>query len=144
LQPREKQYGLGRFNERLAHDPSSQSNSILLLSLLVLPLTSAQSEDDTVTRVYQRHGHERQRSGWSSATPGTNNFLVISNATKVFSSTGIVGNAVSANYNSVLITDPGTVWTNRFFVIGTNGSYNSLVISNGARLVSGTTAMSKT
>jgi T5SS/PEP-CTERM-associated repeat protein len=51
-------------------------------------------------------------------------------------SNGYVGLSNSANNNSVLVSDAGTLWTNAGdLVIGYDGSGNSLTISNGATVV---------
>lgn len=68
---------------------------------------------------------------------GTNNTMLISNGSTVFATTGIVGNATAANFNSVTVTDPGSIWSNaaRDFYMGNTGSFNRLVITNGGRVV---------
>jgi len=68
---------------------------------------------------------------------GTNNILEISNGSTVFVRTSIVGNAASANFNSVLVTDPGSIWSNssRDFYFGNTGSFNRLVITNGGKVI---------
>ncbi|MBI5396368.1 MAG: PEP-CTERM sorting domain-containing protein, partial [Verrucomicrobia bacterium] len=46
--------------------------------------------------------------------------------------------------NSVLVTGAGTLWTNRASLeVGQNGSFNSLIISNGAALITGTGGLNR-
>jgi len=60
---------------------------------------------------------------------GSGNSLIISNGGTAFSGEGEVG-YYSSN-NSVLVTGPGSVWSNRFgFYVGSSGPGNSLVISD--------------
>jgi len=110
---------------------------ISMFSILLAPL-AALAEDDT-TQSYIS-GTATNVGQIVVGDTGTNNFLVISNATRVLTSTGTVGVATSANFNNALLTGPGTFWTNtQWFVVGSNGSFNTLVVSNGARLVTGQT-----
>jgi T5SS/PEP-CTERM-associated repeat protein len=71
---------------------------------------------------------------------GASNSLVISNGGQVLDSECWMGAGSSSN-NSVLVTDPGSVWNNsgNSYSLSINRSGNSLVISNGGR-VSSTTA----
>jgi T5SS/PEP-CTERM-associated repeat protein len=75
--------------------------------------------------------------GWSSAR----NNLVITNQGQVFDDNGFVGyNAISgnagSNNNSVLVTDPGSIWSSRdSLCVGYRGSSNTLTIANGASVI---------
>jgi len=67
---------------------------------------------------------------------GSGNSLTINGGAQVVNSNGYVGLSNSANNNSVLVSDAGTLWTNAGdLVIGYDGSGNSLTISNGATVV---------
>lgn len=77
---------------------------------------------------------------------GTNNTLLISSGSVVTNTEGIIGNGSTAKFNSALVTGPGTVWVNTgtngqlvfqaAVMVGSDGSFNSLVISNGAKVFS--------
>jgi T5SS/PEP-CTERM-associated repeat protein len=73
---------------------------------------------------------------------GASNSLVISAGASVVNSNGTIGYPFSGppggNGNKVLVTGSGSVWTNLGFLhVGDySGNANSLVISNGARVVS--------
>ena len=72
--------------------------------------------------------------GWA----GGGNSLVISNGGTMTSVNTYIGNNASASNNSVLVTDTGSSWTNTFnltFWIGSSSAGNSLVISNGGKVV---------
>jgi T5SS/PEP-CTERM-associated repeat protein len=70
--------------------------------------------------------------GLTVGVKGGNNRLVISNGGSVFNSGGgNVGLLASANSNSILVTDLGSVLSNGTSIaIGPSGSANSLVVSN--------------
>ena len=93
-------------------------------------------------------------SVWSNASDlylggyGAGNSLVISNGAQVVSGydpdhnhylgDSIVGSSASSINNTVLVTGPGSVWSNALAVyLGVDGAGNSLVISNGGQVVSG-------
>ncbi len=70
---------------------------------------------------------------------GAGNSLVISNRGRVATLFNdiYVGYNISGSNNSVLVSDTGTVWSNRYSLyIGYYGAGNSLVISNGGKVVS--------
>ena len=64
------------------------------------------------------------------------NQMIVSNGATVFAANdGFIGGATNANGNSVTVTDPGTSWINqaaRNLYVGSNGAFNSLIVSNGA------------
>src|SRR5262249_43093805 len=66
------------------------------------------------------------------------NRLVINQGALVLSDNGYVGESGGASNNTALVTDPGSLWSNRSqFVVGQNGTMNNrLVVSNGAAVVS--------
>ena len=68
---------------------------------------------------------------------GRSNSMVISNGGTVRNATAIIGsNAVSSN-NAVLVTGGSSLWTNSGSItVGSGGSGNSLVISNGGKVAS--------
>ena len=67
---------------------------------------------------------------------GSRNQVIVSNGGMVFTAgNGIIGRITGANSNTVLVTDAGSHWTgglNSDLYVGSNGSFNRLVISNGA------------
>ena len=91
-------------------------------------------------------------SAWSNhlalvvGRSGAGNSLVISNGGHVHSfyepigyfGSGFVGYNQGSSNNFVLSTDTGSVWSNdNTFSIGSEGSGNSLIISNGGQMVNG-------
>ena len=65
--------------------------------------------------------------------------MIISNGGTVVDAAVAIGYSAGANSNTVLVTDPNSVWTNTNpFYIGQTGYGNSLVISNGGKVFSGT------
>ncbi|HTS16963.1 MAG TPA: hypothetical protein VMP11_05270 [Verrucomicrobiae bacterium] len=73
---------------------------------------------------------------------GAGNSLVISNGGQVLGYVGYcyVGYSTASSNNSVLVTDPGSVWNNsgNYMGIGSASRGNSVVVSNGGRMVSTT------
>lgn len=70
---------------------------------------------------------------------GYGNRMVVSNGGWVVNNGGFIGGGyvTSSSDNSVLVTDPGSVWFNRSLLeVGYLGPRNSLVISNGGVVVS--------
>ena len=82
-------------------------------------------------------------SNWSDLHIGSlgssGNSLVISNGGRVINFIASVGdNGLNNNNNGVLVSGTGTLWTcGSFLRVGLGGIGNSLVISNGATVVSG-------
>jgi T5SS/PEP-CTERM-associated repeat protein len=66
---------------------------------------------------------------------GSSNVLVIANGGLVNSFGCFVGYSASSN-NSILVTDPGSVWSNRGQLSFNFSSPNSLIISNGGQVIS--------
>jgi T5SS/PEP-CTERM-associated repeat protein len=67
---------------------------------------------------------------------GASNSLVISNHGLVSSLHSYIGYNSTASNCSVFVTDPGSVWSNNFdFYLGYSSPGNSLVISNGGRMI---------
>jgi fibronectin-binding autotransporter adhesin len=69
---------------------------------------------------------------------GLKNSLVVSNGGLVSDSGGFIGCNANCNSNSVLVTGPGSVWTNSALsvTVGDGGADNSLTISNGGAVYS--------
>jgi fibronectin-binding autotransporter adhesin len=67
------------------------------------------------------------------------NRVVISQGGQVADSSGRIGTDSSYNvaeFNLVLVTDPGSLWTNGSALsVGDTGSYNQLIISNGGMVI---------
>ena len=69
---------------------------------------------------------------------GSGNSLVISNGGAAANDFGTIGDEAESSNNSVTVTDAGSRWLNSSnLVVGNGGSGNSLVISNGAEVLSG-------
>jgi len=68
---------------------------------------------------------------------GAGNRVVVRDGGLLSSGHGYLGSYPSSSNNSVLVTDPGSVWSNNYsVVVGQAGAANSVVISNGGWLVS--------
>jgi len=65
---------------------------------------------------------------------GSGNSLVVSNGSSVSDNDAYIGYYASDYSNSVLITDPSTLWSNTYVGVGYGGASNSLTISNSAIL----------
>ena len=84
-------------------------------------------------------------SGWNNNGDlqigyfGDGNTFTASNAASVLSSNALIGASTSlGNNNFALLTDAGTLWSNRaVFTIGNFGGGNQLIVSNGAAVYSG-------
>ncbi|MBI5686229.1 MAG: hypothetical protein HZC54_14245 [Verrucomicrobia bacterium] len=62
--------------------------------------------------------------------------LTIANGGVVAGSGGIIGNSAISSNNAVFVTGTGSLWSNSGSLwIGVSGSYNSLVITNGAGVI---------
>jgi len=69
---------------------------------------------------------------------GTVNYLAISNGGRVIDTDGYVGANPGSDNNSALVVGTNSIWTNSAdFYVGDFGSGNSLVISNGGRVING-------
>jgi T5SS/PEP-CTERM-associated repeat protein len=70
---------------------------------------------------------------------GSGNQLVISNGgvVKCSLSLAAIGSAVSASNNLVLVTGPGSAWSNYNLYVGASGSRNSLIVTNGGTVTGG-------
>ena len=65
----------------------------------------------------------------------TGNSLLIRNQGKVFNEDGYVGYYPGSSNNSVVVVGAGSTWSNRNnLLVGENGSYNALVISNQGKV----------
>jgi len=107
----------------------------LLLSALTTPFARAQ-----YTANFQTNIISGVTSNWSGDYYiGNTNFadvLIVQRAGLLGDIAAFVGNTSASSNNSVLITDPGSVWSNHaslFFGAAAPG--NSLVISNGGQVV---------
>ena len=74
---------------------------------------------------------------------GTANSLVISNGGTVMNGQSTYGGVIGLNAdslsNSVLVTGTNSLWTNRGdFIVGVAGGANSLIVSNGGKIVDNT------
>ena len=83
------------------------------------------------------------RSTWTNSgnllvgNDGSSNRLTISNGGLVVNLSGFVGVGAGSSNNTVLVTGPGSTWTNNTLTVGFNGHSNSLVISNGGEVANG-------
>ena len=78
----------------------------------------------------------RNSSGLVVGGSGWSNSLVVNNGGLVVDSTGTIGPGGSSK-NGVLVTGPGSVWSNTSLFVGYSGNGNSLVVSNGAQVING-------
>jgi len=74
---------------------------------------------------------------------GENNQVIVTNGGRVVSSHGILGNTASSSNNSVIVTGPGTTWSNTYTTglsgteglwVGRSSTSNRLIIADGARV----------
>jgi len=73
---------------------------------------------------------------------GSFNRLTISNGAQVESRAGVIGGVhFLGTNNEVVVTGPGSLWTNSGLSIGVISSGNRLMISNGGRVSSGTSLL---
>jgi T5SS/PEP-CTERM-associated repeat protein len=69
---------------------------------------------------------------------GAPNSLTIAGSGTVYNAFGYIGYEVFANFNTVLVTDPGSVWSNgNDLAVGSSSSGNSLTITNGSMVLNG-------
>jgi T5SS/PEP-CTERM-associated repeat protein len=114
----------------------------LIAGFLVWIAVGSQPSEAQYAANFQTNIISGVTSNWPfSYTVGYTNaadVLLIQNGGVLSNGTGSLGvQGISVN-NSVLVTDPGSIWSNLDDVyVGTEGSGNSLVISNGGRVVSG-------
>ena len=78
---------------------------------------------------------------------GSGNLFTLANSGMVVTAYGVIGPTAGKNGNRLVITDPGTVWTNTAsaagtpFSVGNGAAANSLVVSNGGQLFSAYTSI---
>jgi T5SS/PEP-CTERM-associated repeat protein len=135
--------GSGKMTERFI---MLYSHFRLILTALVFAGVSAisRAEDNTVT-VYGDGASVNLGTDLTIGNSGTNNFLIITNGSKLRNVMGVLGNEATADFNSVLVSGVGSIWSNipnsvstsNFFLLGATGSFNQVVITNGGRLISG-------
>lgn len=117
----------------LRHFTSPAVTALLSISMWIMIAPVSRAEDNT--SLVEDGTTNNFGSLLIIGDTGTNNTLTILNAGVVINSTGVVGNASTATDNSVLVSGPGSTWSNtsRFF-LGATGSYNQVTITNGGRL----------
>jgi T5SS/PEP-CTERM-associated repeat protein len=70
---------------------------------------------------------------------GPDNQLTVSNGAYAFDESGVIGFTNSSFGNVALVSDPGSVWSNTAALyVGYEGSFNQLIVSNGARVFGAT------
>lgn len=75
--------------------------------------------------------------GTSIGFSSSSNSMTIANGARVDSDAGYIGyygsfNGYNGDYNRVVVTDPGSVWSNRLYIeVGVYGAYGQLIITNG-------------
>jgi T5SS/PEP-CTERM-associated repeat protein len=67
---------------------------------------------------------------------GSGNSMVITNGGQVISGVSYIGENSMSTGNSVLVTGANSVWNNSTCLIGDSGSYNTMTINRGGRVVS--------
>jgi T5SS/PEP-CTERM-associated repeat protein len=69
---------------------------------------------------------------------GSNNQLIVSNGAYAGNNSGFIGFTNSSAGNTALVGGPGSLWTNKTdLYVGYLGSFNQMVVTNGARVFSG-------
>jgi T5SS/PEP-CTERM-associated repeat protein len=63
---------------------------------------------------------------------GASNRVVVSNGGLLGNEIGVIGIPAGSSNNEVLVTGPGSVWTNIIFVVGSSGPGNRFTLSNAA------------
>ncbi len=118
----------------------SKCLTILALSLALTLTTRAQFTANNQTNTIS--GVASNWVGNGTYVVGSNTFrdaLQVINGGALSNGTGFIGYEVSGSNNSVLVTGPGSVWSNALFlVVGSYGAGNSLVISNQGAVFDGT------
>lgn len=72
---------------------------------------------------------------WVGYNDGFANRLSIRAGGSVVGGAGGLGNSMNARSNLVLVSDAGSAWSNSFeLTIGLDGSFNSLIVTNGGRV----------
>ena len=102
------------------------------LGLLLLQPLWTGAEDNTSTVISGVVSNNGGANFYVGNT-GTNNMLLINSAGVLTGvSDGYVGNALGASGNTVLVQDADSRWNiSRDFLLGNQGGYNSMIISNG-------------
>jgi fibronectin-binding autotransporter adhesin len=90
------------------------------------------------TADFQTNTISNVTSNWSgNYLVGSNTFadvLLIQNSGVLSNGFGSLGQEVSSSNNSVLVTDPGSVWSSDWVTIGYYGAGNRLAITNGGQI----------
>jgi T5SS/PEP-CTERM-associated repeat protein len=66
--------------------------------------------------------------------------LVVSNGATVFSTEGRIGGISNSLANAVVVTDAGSVWSNKLLFVGYSGSDSQLLITNAGTVFAGVSA----
>jgi len=113
----------------------------IMLALVSTWASSSQAEDNTTT-TFSSGGSTNLGGALTIGSTGTNNTLLISNGSSVTNTLGKIGDGVGASNNYATVTGSGSSWFNNnvggySLYVGKSGSFNTLVISNGALLNGG-------
>lgn len=113
----------------------------LIAGLLIGIVLGPRSSEAQYNANFQTNIISSVTSNWSgNYLVGSNTFadaLLIQNSGVLSNGIGYLGYEVNSSNNSALVTDPGSIWSNRSaLIVGWLGAGNSVVISNGGRLVS--------
>ena len=112
-------------------------NALLTNSLSGLIGRNAGARSNEV-RLLSASARWRMGGDLMAGSTGALSRLTIGNGARVEDSQGWIGLMSSSSNNLAVVTDPGSMWTNRGELrMGYGGSGNQMIISNGAVVVSG-------
>lgn len=107
---------------------------LLILIVITSPFAHGQYVASSQTNVISG-----VTSNWSNNYYVGNTFsadaLLIQNGGVLTDSGAYLGDGSNSSNNSAIVTDSGSTWSNGFLYVGYNGAGNSLVISNGAKVI---------
>lgn len=83
------------------------------------------------------HSAWTNRSDFYVGLGSARNQLIVSNGAKLFDAIGFIGYGSGANSNTVVVTGPDSLWTNRSnLYVGWGGQSSQLLITNGGAVIS--------
>lgn len=106
------------------------------ISLWLLGVAATRAEDNTV-QIYDATATNASGAFYVGQT-GSSNLLFLRNGGRITSGSGNIGHGATAWFNAAWVIGAGSVWTNNSMYVGVDGAFNRLTITNGGRVVSGT------
>jgi T5SS/PEP-CTERM-associated repeat protein len=108
---------------------------LVAAGLWLLGVAATRAEDNTVQIL---DGTVTNISGaFYVGQTGTSNLLFLRNGGRITSGSGNIGHNATAWFNAAWVIGTGSVWSNNSMYVGVDGAYNRLTITNGGRVVSG-------